>query len=151
MIDLSKYDGSSGFLVDTNIWIDCMDPDSRWHEWSVDQLQFCSEQAPLHVNLVIYTELLIPGPDIDALDAMLDVYDTQRSALPWACAGLAAQAFLSYRRSGGTRLAPLPDFYIGAHAAAANLSVLSRDVRPYRNYFPRLRCIGPDTQDNGVP
>ncbi|NYT35773.1 type II toxin-antitoxin system VapC family toxin [Allopusillimonas soli] len=91
-------------------------------------------------------ELLIPAPNIDALDAMLDVYDTQRSALPWACAGLAAQAFLSYRRSGGTRLIPLPDFYIGAHAAATNLSVLSRDLRLYRKYFPRLRCTGPDTQ-----
>jgi len=143
MLDLSKYDGSAGFLVDTNIWIDCMDPGSPWHEWSVDQLQSCSEQAPVHVNLVIYTELLIPGPDMDALDAMLDVYETLRSPLPWTCAGLAAQAYLNYRRGDGARLAPLPDFYIGAHAAVANLSVLSRDVRPYRNYFPRLRCIGP--------
>jgi len=144
VLDLSKYDGSAGFLVDTNIWIDCMDPESRWHEWSVDQIQRCSEQAPLHVNLVIYTELLIPGPDIEALDAMLDVYETLRSPLPWACAGLAAKAYLNYRRAGGTRLVPLPDFYIGAHAAAANLSVLSRDERPYRNYFPRLRCISPN-------
>lgn len=144
MLDLSQYDGSAGFLVDTNIWIDCMDPDSHWYEWSVDQLQSCSEQAPLHINLVIYTELLIPGPDVEALDAMLDVYDTLRSPLPWTCAGLAAQAYLSYRRGGGTRLVPLPDFYIGAHAAVDNLSVLSRDVKPYRNYFPRLRCIDPD-------
>jgi len=143
MLDLSRYDGSAGFLVDTNIWIDCMDPDSRWYEWSVDQLQLCSEQAPLHVNLVIYTELLIPGPEVEALDALLDVYDTLRSPLPWACAGLAAQAYRNYRRSGGTRLVPLPDFYIGAHAAAANLSVLSRNLRPYRSHFPRLRCIGP--------
>ncbi|MFT0547370.1 type II toxin-antitoxin system VapC family toxin [Allopusillimonas ginsengisoli] len=144
MLDLSKYDGSAGFLVHTNIWIDCMNPESHWHEWSVDQIQGCSELAPLHVNLIIYTELLIPGPDIEALDAMLNVYDTLRSPLPWACAGLAAKAYISYRRNGGTRQVPLPDFYIGAHAAAANLSVLSRDVRPYRNHFPRLRCIGPD-------
>lgn len=142
--DLSRYDGSAGFLVDTNIWIDCMDPDGHWHDWSVDQIQLCSEQAPLHVNLVIYTELLIPGPNVEALDAMLDVYGTLRSPLPWACAGLAAKAYVHYRHSGGTRLVPLPDFYIGAHAAAANLSVLSRDVRPYRNHFPRLRCVGPD-------
>lgn len=143
MLDLSNYDGAAGFLVDTNIWIDCMDSDSRWHEWSVDRLQSCSEQAPLHVNLVIYTELLIPGPSVEALDEMLDVYDTLRSPLPWACAGLAAKAYLSYRRSGGTRLVPLPDFYIGAHAAVANLSILSRDVKPYRKHFPRLCCIGP--------
>lgn len=121
-----------------------MQPESRWHGWSVNQLQHCGEQAPLHVNLVIYTELLIPGPDVVALDAMLDIYNTLRSPLPWACASLAAKAYLNYRRGGGTRLAPLPDFYIGAHAAAANLGVLSRDLRPYRRYFPRLRCIGPD-------
>ena len=144
MFDLSDYDGSAGFLVDTNIWINCIDAGSRWHEWSVDELQWCSEQAPLHVNLVIYTELLIPGPDVEALDAMLDVYDTLRSPLPWECAGLAAKAYLSYRRGGGTRHVPLPDFYIGAHAAVANLSVLSRDVRSYRSHFPRLCCIGPD-------
>ncbi|HWK59781.1 MAG TPA: PIN domain-containing protein [Eoetvoesiella sp.] len=143
MLDLSQYDGSAGFLVDTNIWIDCMDPDSPWHEWSVDQLQRCSEQAPLHVNLVIYTELLIPGSDVDALNAMLDVYDTLRSQLPWACAALAARAFRAYRHGGGARHVPLPDFYIGAHAAVSNLSVLSRDVKPYRTYFQRLYCIGP--------
>lgn len=147
VLDLSDYDGSAGFLIDTNIWIDCIDADSHWHEWSVDQLQRCSQQAPLHVNLVIYTELLIPGPDVEALDAMLDVYDTLRSPLPWACAGLAAKAYLNYRRGGGTRLVPLPDFYIGAHAAVANLSVVSRDVRPYRSRFPRLRCISPDEKD----
>jgi predicted nucleic acid-binding protein len=130
--------------VDTNIWIDCIGADNRWYDWSVEQLQRCSEQAPLHVNLVIYTELLIPGPDVAALDVMLDVYETRRSPLPWTCAGLAAKAYQSYRQRGGTRLIPLPDFYIGAHAAIANLSVLSRDVRPYRRYFPRLRCIGPD-------
>lgn len=66
-----------------------MDADSPWHEWAVDQLQNCSEQAPLHINLLIYTELLIPGPDVEALNAMLDVYDTLRSPLSWACAALA--------------------------------------------------------------
>ena len=111
---------------------------------NLDTCDGCSEQAPLHVNLVIYTELLIPGPDVVALDAMLDVYDTLRSPLPWKCAGLAAQAYLNYRRSEGARLVPLTDFYIGAHAAVANLTVLSRDMKPYRNYFPRLHCIGLD-------
>ena len=146
MTDLSAYDGSAGFLVDTNVWIDCMDANSPWHQWSVDQVQYCSERAPLHVNVIIYTELLVPGPDVDALDAMLNVYETLRTPLPWACAGLAAKAYFRYRRSGGTRLAPLPDFYIGAHAAVANLSVVSRDVKPYQHHFPRLRCIGPGAQ-----
>ena len=141
---LSAYEGSAGFLVDTNIWIDCMDPASPWHAWAVDRLQSCSERAPLHINLVIYTELLVPEPAVNALDALLDVYETQRSALPWSCAALAARAFGQYRRRGGLRHAPLPDFFLGAHAAVSNLTVLTRDPKPYRSHFPRLALVCPD-------
>jgi hypothetical protein len=140
---LSSYDGSAGVLVDTNIWIDCIDRSSQWHDWAVEQLQACSERTPLHVNLIIYTELLVPGPDVSALDAMLDVYDTRRSGLPWACAGLTAKAFAAYRRRGGAKPLPMPDFYIGAHAAVANLSVLTRDPGGCKSYFPRLVVLGP--------
>jgi len=140
---LASYDGSAGTLVDTNIWIDCIDAGSQWHEWAVGQLQTHSERSPLHVNLIVYTELLVPGPDIDALDALLDVYDTLRTPLPWSCASLAAAAFGLYRSRGGTKPKPIPDFYIGAHAAIANLSVLTRDPTPYKSYFPRLVVIAP--------
>ncbi len=140
---LASYDGSAGVLVDSNVWIDCMDPGSPWHTWAVDALQDSSERAPLHVNLIIYTELLVPGPDPEALDAMLDVYAAQRTPLPWACAALTAKAFGLYRQRGGARRTPLPDFFIGAHAAVANCSVLTRDPAGYRSYFPRLRLVGP--------
>lgn len=140
---LATYDGSAGTLVDTNIWIDCIDESSPWHEWAVEQLQRRSERAPLHVNLIIYTELLIPGSNVEALDALLDVYDTVRSPLPWVCAALTAKAFALYRHRGGSKQKPLPDFYIGAHAAVSNLSVLTRDPAPYRSYFSRLELIAP--------
>mgnify|MGYP001412096431 CR=1 FL=1 len=140
---LASYDGSAGFLVDTNIWVDCIDEASPWHAWAVEQLQSCSERSPLHVNLIIYTELLVPHPDVDALDALLDVYDTLRSPLPWDCASLTATAFSLYRRRGGLKHKPLPDFYVGAHAAVTNLSVLTRDPIPYRSHVPRLSVIAP--------
>ena len=140
---LRAYDGSAGVLVDTNVWLDCIDQASPWHEWAVEQLQTCSERSPLHVNLVIYTELLVPDPDVAALDNMLDVYDTLRSPLPWACAGLTARAFAAYRRQGGSKQRPLADFYIGAHAAVSNLSVLTREPGGYRSYFPRLAVLAP--------
>ena len=130
-------------LVDTNVWIDCIDTASPWHEWSVEQLQLHGERALLHVNLIIYTELLVPGPNVQALDELLDVYEAQRSALPWACAALAAKAFGLYRRRGGARLLTLPDFFVGAHAAVANLSVLTRDTAGYATCFPRLALLGP--------
>ena len=143
VVSLARYDGSAGVLVDTNVWVDCIDPDSPWHEWAVETLQRCSERAPLHVNLIIYTELLVPGPDVTSLDELLDVYETLRSNLPWACSALAAKAYGLYRRRGGTRLLPLPDFLIGAHAAVSNLSVLTRDPAGYAGYFPRLAVLGP--------
>lgn len=141
--DLSSYDGKAGVLVDTNIWLDCMDPRSPWQEWALSELQSCGERCPLHINVVIYTELLIPGPDLAALDEMPDIYQARRSALPWAAAPLAAAAYALYRHRGGSRSKPLPDFFIGAHAAAANLAVLTRDPNPYRSYFARLQVIAP--------
>jgi predicted nucleic acid-binding protein len=140
---LADYDGSAGILVDTNVWVDCIDEGSPWHGWAVEQLQACSQRSLLHVNLIVFTELLVPGPDVAALDALLDVYDVQRTPLPWACASLTAAAFALYRRRGGSKQKPMPDFYIGAHAAVSNLSVLTRDPTPYRSYFPRLAMLAP--------
>jgi len=105
-------------------------------------LQTCSEQGVLHINVLIYAELLVPGTPAHLLDGMLDVYETQRSVLPWASAELAAWAFRLYREQGGAKTAPLPDFFIGAHAALANLTVLTRDPAPYRSYFGRLKTLG---------
>jgi predicted nucleic acid-binding protein len=143
MESLLNYDGSAGVLVDTNIWIDCVDTESPWHEWSIEQLQLCSERFLLHINLIIYTELLMPEPDAQTLDTMLDVYEVRRSSLPWACSALAAKAFGFYRKRGGNKLLPLPDFFIGAHAAVANLSLLTRDVSGFSTYFPRLKIRTP--------
>jgi predicted nucleic acid-binding protein len=140
---LADYDGSAGVLVDTNVWVDCIDETSPWHGWVVERLQACSERSPLHINIVIYSELLIPGPNVQALDAMLDVYDTLRTPLPWAAASLTAAAYAMYLRRGGSRHKPLPDFFIGAHAAVSNLSVLTRDPRPYKSYFAKLAVIAP--------
>jgi predicted nucleic acid-binding protein len=143
LASLASYDGSAGVLVDTNVWVDCIDAASPWHEWAVEQLQVCSERSPLHVNIVIFSELLIPGPDVRDLDAMLDIYDTLRTPLPWAAASLTAAAYATYLRRGGAKHKPLPDFFIGAHAAVSNLSVLTRDPKPYKSYFAKLEVIAP--------
>jgi len=140
---LSHYDGSVGFIVDSNVWIDCMDAASPRNDWAIDQVQICSERPPLHDNLSIYVELLVPEPDVAALDAMLDVNATRRSSLPWACAALAAKAFGLYSKRGGARRSLLPDFYIGVHAAVVNISVLTRDALAYESYFPRIKRVCP--------
>jgi predicted nucleic acid-binding protein len=65
-------------------------------------------------------------------------------------AGFAAgKAFVRYRRSGGGKRSPLPDFYIGAHAALAGYQLLTRDAARYRTYFPALAIIAPESANPG--
>lgn len=67
-----------------------------------------------------------------------------REAIPYEAAFLAGKCYLAYRRQGGTRNSPLPDFFIGAHAAVAGYRLLTRDAARYRTYFPRLSLIAPN-------
>ena len=81
---------------------------------------------------------------IEALDDALPLEAFVRLPLPWEAGFLAGKAFLNYRRARGARTSPLPDFYIGAHAAIENLPLLTRDVKRYRTYFPTVDLICPD-------
>jgi len=142
MTSLSQYDGSAGVLVDTNVWVDCLDEKSAWHDWPVDQLQHCSERAPLHVNVIVYTELLVPKPDVELLDALLGVYDTVRSSLPWSCAALAARAFSISRSRAAPGHVPFPTS-ISVRTRLWRTLLLTRDRSGYATYFPRLVLIAP--------
>ena len=67
----------------------------------------------------------------------------QYLGLPYESAFLAGKCFLRYRRAGGRKRSPLPDFFIGAHAAVENMVLLTRDATRYRTYFPGLQVIAP--------
>jgi hypothetical protein len=86
---------------------------------------------------------LIGFETIEEIESLLPTSEFRRLDLPYEAAFLAGKAFLAYRRRGGTRTAPLPDFYIGAHAAVAGLRLLTRDARRYRSYFPSVPLIAP--------
>jgi predicted nucleic acid-binding protein len=68
-----------------------------------------------------------------------------RLPLPWDAAFLAGRCFLEYRPPRGARRSPLPDFYIGAHAAVTGMTLLTRDAGRYRTYFPKLDVIAAGT------
>ena len=68
----------------------------------------------------------------------------EREPIPYEAAFLAGKAYLAYRRRGGARRSPLPDFLIGAHAAVSSDRLLTRDSARYRAYFPKLSLIAPD-------
>lgn len=81
---------------------------------------------------------------------MLEPDYYRRLPLPWEAAFLAGKCFQRYRRKGGERRSPLPDFYIGAHAAVAGMALLTRDEARYRTYFPKLKIIGPNMEGEAL-
>jgi hypothetical protein len=131
------------YLVDSNVILDILTEDAHWYAWSADALERCADSGLLAINPLIYAELSVGFQRIEELDAALPPADYQRLPLPWEAAFLAGRCFQTYRSRGGIRTSPLPDFYIGAHAAIAGLSLLTRDAKRYQNYFPRLKLIAP--------
>ena len=95
------------------------------------------------MNQVVYAEVAAGFATRERLERTLQGVGLVRANVPWAACWDAAQAFREYRRRGGKRTAPLPDFFIGAHAAAASLPLLTRDPRRIREYFPAVRLIAP--------
>jgi predicted nucleic acid-binding protein len=134
----------SGFLFDTNVLLDIATADPVWLSWSKGQFQVASAQGLVLINPIIYAELSPAFASATDLDRWLDPAVFQRLPLPYAAGWLASQAWLKYRASGGTKTSPLPDFYIGAHAAVENRTIVTRDASRYRTYFPNLALIAPD-------
>jgi predicted nucleic acid-binding protein len=130
-------------LVDSNVLIDLFDEDSEGREWSDAMLTRCAARGPLVVNPIVFAEVAAGFDSLDDAEAAIPEAYVRREDLPWEAAFLAGRAFVQYRRRGGTMSAPLPDFYIGAHAAVAGHTLLTRDARRYRHYFPSLRIIAP--------
>jgi hypothetical protein len=130
-------------LVDSSVLLDVMTEDARWGEWSVRALERCANEGALAINTVIYAEVSIRFDRIEELDAALPEREYQRLPFPWEAGFLAGKSFLRYRRRGGARSAPLPDFFIGAHAAISGLRLLTRDAARIRSYFPRVAVISP--------
>jgi predicted nucleic acid-binding protein len=134
-----------GVLVDSNVFLDVSTQDSVWGEWSARTLSELAEHTILVINPVIYAEISIAYPMIEELDAVVPAAIYRRDPLPWEAAFLAGKCFLQYRRRGGQRRSPLPDFYIGAHAAVERLGLLTRDSARYRSYFPGITLFSPET------
>lgn len=131
-------------LVDSNVILDILTVDKKWFPWSSESLIHCAEQNVLVINPIIYAEVSIRFDRIEDLEDVLSPSLFRRDPLPWEAAFLAGKCFLSYRKKGGHRRSPLPDFFIGAHAIIAEMPLLTRDATRYRTYFPKLRLIAPD-------
>jgi predicted nucleic acid-binding protein len=131
-------------LVDSNVLLDVMTEDTRWFSWSAEAVEKAANRFRLVINPIIYADVSIRYSRIEDLEAALPKAMFDREPIPYEAAFLAGKCFVVYRQRGGARQSPLPDFFIGAHAAVAGYRLLTRDPAHYRSYFPRLRLIVPD-------
>ena len=134
---------SNVVLVDSNVLLDVATEDPEWSERSSAAVARALSEGSVAINPVIYAEVSVGYAHIEEVDAVFPRETFRRLALPWAAAFLAGKCFVRYRRAGGLRRSPLPDFYIGAHAAVEAMPLLTRDPQRYRTYLPRLELITP--------
>lgn len=131
-------------LIDTNVLLDLATDDPRWAAWSIQQLEAAALRGPLLINDIVYAELSVRFARIEQIDGFLTAAGIEMLPLPRAALFLAGKTFGTYRARGGARTSVLPDFLIGAHAAVAELPLLTRDAGRYRSYFPTVTLILPE-------
>jgi predicted nucleic acid-binding protein len=131
-------------LVDSCVLLDVITGDQQWADWSAGQIATAMDAGRVVINPLIYAEVSVGYQTIEELEELLPAADYEREPLPYVAGFAAGKAFVRYRRGGGDKRSPMPDFYIGAHAAVAGYRLLTRDVRRYRTYFPAIDIIAPD-------
>ena len=132
-----------GVLVDSNVILDVFLDDQEWAEWAVRTLEKYAETGMLYINPVIYCEVSIAFKRIEELESALGRGGFQLIDIPKEALFLAGKVFQKYKRNKGTRNTPLPDSFIGAHAAVLGLDLATRDIGRYRTYFPSVTLISP--------
>lgn len=133
-----------GILIDSCIILDILTEDPTWYSWSADKLAEYADEYSLYINPIIYSEISMGFQRIEDLEKALPASSFNRATIPWEAAFLAGKIYLKYRKAGGQRALPLPDFFIGAHAMIERFSLLTRDTKRFRHYYPQLKIISPD-------
>lgn len=130
-------------FVDSNIVIDVIGVSGPWSDWSRRRLEIAASRGPLLINDVVYAEVSAGLNHMDETETAVKELGLTMAALPRSAAFRAGQAFARYKREGGLRTGVLADFFIGAHALAEGVPLLTRDRRRFPTYFPELVLIVP--------
>jgi predicted nucleic acid-binding protein len=128
-------------LVDTSVIADVFTKDADWLTWSSAQIERWADLGPVCYDAIIFAELAVRFATQKELEHRLSAVTCL--PLPLNAAFQAGKAFEKYRRAGGRKARPLPDFFIGAHAYVAHIPLLTRDPRRVRTFFPSVRLITP--------
>ncbi len=128
-------------LVDTNVLSDVLFDGSAWREWSLEKIT--EYHGRLTINPLIYAELCYKAESQEEVEMVVEEYSLTFKDLPRKALFLCSRAYRAYRERGGVKTAPLPDFFIGAHAEALSIPILTRDTDRYQTYFPNVPLICP--------
>lgn len=131
-------------IIDSNVILDVVSQDPVWFEWSSSKIKEHSSRDVFIVNSIIYAEVSIGYNRIEEIEDLFTTSYFVREPIPWEACFLAGKCFLQYRKKGGTRTSPLPDFFIGSHALVRGYPLLTRDAARYKTYFPKLHLITPE-------
>lgn len=130
-------------LVDSNVIIDAANPHARDHEWAQARL---GELAPGEgvLNPVVASEVAAGMRALAAFERLIQSMQLRLLPIDLSAAFRAGQAFQLWIANGGRRGALLPDLLIGGQAEVLGASILTRDIRRFRRYFPEVVLITPD-------
>lgn len=130
-------------LIDSSVLLDLFTVDPFWFEWSSNAVATLADVTEIAINPLIYAEISVHFNSPETLDEAFPEQMFRREPLPFEAGFLAGKAFAAFRKRGGVKTSPLSDFYIGAHAAVSGFSILTRDPRRFRRYFPSVEVIAP--------
>lgn len=134
----------NGVLVDSGVILDIFLDNPAWAEWSLGILRDYGARTTLCINAVVYAELAMGFERIEDLEWAIGQGGFQMLEIPKEALFLAGKAFLKYRQEKGPKRSPLPEFFIGAHAAILEMPLITRDVANYRKFLPTVRLISPE-------
>lgn len=134
----------NGIFIDSCVLLDLFTDDPVWADWSEKVLNEFAQTNTLHINSIVYTEVSIGFNRIEEVEEAISELNIKVVEIPREALFLAGKVFLKYKRNKGIKNSPLPDFFIGAHAAVSKFDLITRDSARYKTYFPSLKLIHPD-------
>ncbi len=136
----------NGIFIDSCVLLDLFTDDPVWADWSENVLTEFAQTNTLHINSIVYTEVSIGFNRIEEVEEAISELNIKVVEIPREALFLAGKVFLKYKRNKGIKNSPLPDFFIGAHAAVSKFDLITRDSARYKTYFPSLKLIHSDSR-----
>jgi len=133
----------NGVLIDSCVLLDLFTDNASWAGWSEKILEQYSQTNTLYINSIVYTEVSVGFNKIEEVDNAISELDIKVLEMTREALFLTGKTFHEYRRNNGTKNSPLPDFFIGAHAAVSNLDLITRDLGKFKTYFPNVNLVSP--------